>query len=273
MTPFGDNQDMRSQDDELLAGRGAPGDGPLVDLVSSLRTMAQAPAPAPNAALAALLADGLPAKVVAAPFLVVLGRAVRKRATSAGRWVGGLGLAGKIVLGAGVAMAGVTGAATIPAVPDVVQNPAHTVLTDVGMLFGGSHSPRVAPVPTSTTPSTGRRDDRATTSAVPDGATGTSATSGDQTSEDGARTGATTPNRPGGRPSDGTVHGSGAATTGPGTTSAPGQDPSSDPTSSSDQPNGSGSPTSKSDPSPTRSPQPSGSPRVDASSTTTSSDR
>ena len=274
MTTFDDNQDMGSQDDELLAGRGVPGDGPLVDLVSSLRTMAQAPAPAPSAALAALLADGLPKKVAAVPFPVVLGRAVRHRATSASRWVGGLGLAGKVVLGAGVAMAGVTGAATIPAVPDVVQNPAHTVLTDVGWLFGGSDAPGVAPVPTSTSPSTRRDADRATTSAVPDGGTGTTTRSGDQATEDGgARTGATTPNRTDGRPSDGATHESGTSKSGSGTSSAPGQDPSGDPTSAADQPDGSGSPTHKPDAAPTRLPEPSVSPRADASSTASSSDR
>ena len=274
MTTFDDNQDMRSQDDELLAGRGVPGDGPLVDLVSALRTMAQAPAPAPNAALAALLADGLPTKIAAVPFPVVLGRAVRKRATSAGRWVGGLGLAGKIVLGAGVAMAGVTGAATIPAVPDVVQNPAHAVLTDVGWVFGGPAAPHVAPVPTSTSPGAHRDDDRTTTPAVPDGGTGTSAKSGGQTTEDGgARTGATTPNHTDGRQADGTAHESGTSKGAPGTTSAPGQDPSSDPTSAADQPDGSGSPTHKPDAAPTRLPEPSVSPRADASSTASSSDR
>ena len=274
MTAFDDNQDMRSQDDELLAGRGVPGDGPLVDLVSALRTMAQAPAPAPNAALAALLADGLPTQVAAVPFPVVLGRAVRKRATSAGRWVGGLGLAGKIVLGAGVAMAGVTGAATIPAVPDVVQNPAHAVLTDVGWVFGGPAAPHVAPVPTSTSPGAHRDDDPATTSAVPAGGTGTSTGRGDQTTEDGGtRTGGTTANRTDGRPSDEATHDSGTSKHGSGTSSAPGQDPTSDPTSAADQPDGSGSPTHKPDSVPTRSPEPSVSPRADASSTTSSADR
>lgn len=160
MTGFDDDQGMRSQDDELLlTGHTVPGDGALVDLLDSLRAMAHEPAPAPTAELAALLEAGLPPRVAPVPFPVLVARAVRRRARAASRWVGGLGLAGKVVLGAGIAMAGVTGAATIPAVPDVVQQPAHTVLVDVGRVFGGVEP---APAPSSSTTAPHRDDTRRT---------------------------------------------------------------------------------------------------------------
>lgn len=173
MTGFDDYEGMRSQDDELLlTGRPVPGDGALVDLFDSLRAMAHEPAPAPTAELAALLEAGLPPRVAPVPFPVLVGRAVRRRASTAGRWVGGLGLAGKVVLGAGIAMAGVTGAATIPAVPDVVQQPAHTVLVDVGRVFGGG-GVEPAPAPSSSTAAPHSDDTRRT--GLPDDVAGETA--------------------------------------------------------------------------------------------------
>ena len=159
MTVFDDDQDMRAEDELLLTGRAVPGDRALVDLLDSLRTLADAPAPAPTAQLAALRDGGLRPQPAPLPVPVRRGRAVRGRAAAAGRWVAGLGLAGKVVLGAGIAMAGVTGAATIPAVPDVVQQPAHTILTDVGRAFGGAGGSVPAPSPSSSTTAPGRDDD------------------------------------------------------------------------------------------------------------------
>lgn len=187
MTVFDDDQDMRpqgSQDDELvLTGRAVPGDDALVDLLTSLRTMADVPAPAPTPALAALLRGGLPPRAVVVPLPVRIGRTVRRRAGAAGRWVAGLGLAGKVVLGAGVALAGVTGAATIPAVPDVVQRPAQTVLTDVGRVFGGGDA---APVPAPSTSTARPSDDGATKHSAGPG--GGASESGEQSGTDGRGT-------------------------------------------------------------------------------------
>ncbi|WP_263731493.1 hypothetical protein [Cellulomonas sp. SG140] len=185
---------MRSQDDELLlTGHAVPGDGALVDLLDSLRAMAHEPAPAPTAELAALLEAGLPPRVAPVPFAVLVGRAVRRRASTAGRWIGGLGLTGKVVLGAGVAMAAVTGAATIPAVPDVVQQPAHTVLVDVGRVFGGGVEPAPAPSSSAIAPHrdgthrTGLPDDVAgeTTGSVGDAGAEPATSAGSADAKDG----------------------------------------------------------------------------------------
>lgn len=282
MTGFDDDEGMRSQDDErLLTGHPVPGDGVLVDLFDSLRAMAHEPAPAPTAELAALLEAGLPPRVAPVPFPVLVGRAVRRRASAASRWVGGLGLAGKVVLGAGIAMAGVTGAATIPAVPDVVQQPAHTVLVDVGRVFGGGVEP--APAPSSSTTAPHRDDTRRT--GLPDDVAGETAGAVDDPRAEPA-TSAASPDakddRDGSRPEQGrspAVPGTGSpAVAGQGTSAergSSGDGTSSDQGSSGDRSSSDQTPatssnewmTRKQDAAPAPSPEPSSSPspRPDAS--------
>lgn len=232
MTGFDDDQGMRSQDDELLlTGHAVPGDGALVDLLDSLRAMAQEPAPAPTAELAALLEAGLPPRVVPVPFTVLVGRAVRRRASTASRWIGGLGLTGKVVLGAGIAMAGVTGAATIPAVPDVVQQPAHTVLVDVGRVFGGG-GVEPAPAPSSSTTAPHRDDTRRT--GLPDDVAGeTPGAVGDQGAEPATSAGSaeSADGRDGSRPASGRS----PAVAGTGSPAVAGQGTSTERTSSGDR--------------------------------------
>jgi len=141
---FGDDQDMRDiQDELLLAGRPVASEPELTAFVAALRVTAAEPAPGPNAALAAVLRNGLPPASAAPPVQVAVGRARNPL-----RWVAGLGLAAKILLGAGVAVASVTGAATIPAVPGALQRPALAVVHGVVGLFApDAVAPAHAPAP------------------------------------------------------------------------------------------------------------------------------
>ena len=151
MSTFDDNQDMRAQSDELLlTGHAVPDEPGLVDLVATLRRTADAPAPRPTPALAMLLRDGLAATATApVPVHAAATDGARRPLRRVWRYVAGLGLAGKIALGAGIAFAGVTGVATIGAVPDAIQAPARAVVHGVEHLFApGSHAP-VVPVPAS----------------------------------------------------------------------------------------------------------------------------
>ncbi|HUX71088.1 MAG TPA: hypothetical protein VMV41_11295 [Cellulomonadaceae bacterium] len=141
---------MRAQSDELLlTGHAVPDEPGLVDLVATLRRSVDAPAPRPTPALSMLLTDGLaapgPAPARASTRSAVSAPA-RGRLRLVWRYVAGLGLAGKIALGAGIAFAGVTGAATIGAVPDAIQVPARAVVHGVEHLFAPGSG---APVPTS----------------------------------------------------------------------------------------------------------------------------
>lgn len=134
MSPHDDDQDVqRFSDDRLLAGEPVSGEPELVAFVADLRAMARVPAPAPRADLAALLRDGLPRtqvqEAVAGQDAVVVPLAGRARRGL--RYAAGLGLAAKLTLGAGVAAASVTGAATIDAVPDVLQRPAGALVDGV----------------------------------------------------------------------------------------------------------------------------------------------
>ena len=172
MSTFDDNQDMRAQNDEpLLTGRAVPGEPELVDLVAALRRTADAPAPRPTPALSQLLREGLPTQAPASIGTRSAGTAstrARRRLRTLWRYVAGLGLAGKIALGAGVAFAGVTGAATIGAVPDVIQAPARAVVEGVAHLFEQGTNAPVAPVPTSsTTRTSGREAPRVTPGGAP----------------------------------------------------------------------------------------------------------
>ena len=173
MSPFDDDQDMRALDDSdelLLTGQDVPPAeaaalAGLAGFVAELRATALEPAPRPSAALGALLRDGLPPSAASARSAVPVRSAVGARSVRVPGWrhpwrtAAGLGLAAKFVLGAGVAVASVGGAATIDGVPDAVQRPARAVVSGVAGLFTGGPAVRdpgepgpVAPVgPTSPT--------------------------------------------------------------------------------------------------------------------------
>ncbi len=146
MNPFDDDESMKA--DEVIAGRAAPGDESLAAVLGRLRAMAEEPAPPPSPALAAVLRDGLPAVALDLPAVPV---GSPSRLLRGLRWAAGLGVAGKILLGAGVAVAAVAGTATLPVVPSAVQVPVRTVLTDLDHLIPGSAGGSV-PAPTVTTP-------------------------------------------------------------------------------------------------------------------------
>jgi hypothetical protein len=146
VTAFDDDEDVRF--DELLAGRPVPGGDSLAAFLGQLRALADELAPAPTPALVAVLRDGLPVVALDHPAPAAGARSPLLRGL---RWAAGLGVAGKILLGAGVAAAAVTGTATIPVVPDSVQAPVRAALTDLGHLIPGSAGGSV-PVPSATTP-------------------------------------------------------------------------------------------------------------------------
>jgi hypothetical protein len=146
MSRFDDDVDVEV--DELLAGRTVPGHEPLALVLGLVRAQADEPAPAPSPALASVLRDGLPAAALDSP---VHAAGARARVLRGMRWAAGLGVAGKILLGAGIAAAAVAGTATLPVVPDSVQTPVRAALTDLGHLIPGAAGGSV-PVPTTTTP-------------------------------------------------------------------------------------------------------------------------
>ncbi|MBC7551438.1 MAG: hypothetical protein H7269_11210, partial [Cellulomonas sp.] len=147
---------MRALDDTdelLLTGRAVPPtEAGLAGFVADLRATAAEPAPRPSAALSALLRDGLPPSPV--PVRSVTGaRPIRASAWShPWRTAAGLGLAGRIVLGAGGAVASVGGAAAIDGVPDVVQRPARAVVSGVAGLFTTDPAAREPDAPGSVAP-------------------------------------------------------------------------------------------------------------------------
>ncbi len=149
MSPVSDDDDVRA-DELLTAGRVAPGDEALAEVLATMRAMANGPEPRPNAALDTLLRDGIPAASTPVPAPVRTAVPVWRRAL---RWVTGLGVAGKVVLGAGVAVAGTTGVATIPAVPDAVQVPVHDALVNVGRFITGDRAPGGQDAPPGVAPS------------------------------------------------------------------------------------------------------------------------
>lgn len=215
MSLFDDDQDVRA-DEQLLAGLPVPGREALSSVLGRMRALADEPAPPPTPALAALLRDGLPAADDTARERPTM---TRTRALRAARWGAGLGLAGKILLGAGVAAAAVAGTATIPAVPDAVQVPVRTALTGLGHLLSGEAGG--SPVPATTTgthgaeghgtdrPSTGPAapgtgtDDRGASPVTPPGRARTGSPAVEPSTAPGrtAGTGAEQPDRPAGRPS------------------------------------------------------------------------
>ncbi|GAA3810351.1 hypothetical protein [Cellulomonas soli] len=154
MSHVDDDLDVQArQDERLLTGRSTDEDPALVDLVAALRASASpdaGPAPRPSQALQAVLRDGLPpvtplaAERASAPAARLL--AMRRRTV---RRLLGLGLAAKVLLGAGVAMAAVGGAATLDVVPDAVQRPASAVVSDVLDVLGVDEGGTDVPVPSS----------------------------------------------------------------------------------------------------------------------------
>lgn len=163
MSLFGDHQDMSpSRDERLLSGAPVDGEPEVAAFVAALRATSAEPAPAPTAALLAVLSHGLapdataPGRTAAASTTTSALLRRRPRASdprparapqdrrpvppadapaarraglvAVSRWVAGLGVAAKVLLGAGIAAASVGGAASIDAVPDAVQAPAREVV-------------------------------------------------------------------------------------------------------------------------------------------------
>jgi hypothetical protein len=118
--PFDDNAI-----DALLAGtaRGDAGEG-LASFIEELRS-AVGPVPTPSPVLAAAIAAG---GIAAFQPPVAKWRVLRTRIQG---FVGGLGVAGKVALGAGVAAAAITGAAAVGVLPGAVQ---HAVSKAVGVV-------------------------------------------------------------------------------------------------------------------------------------------
>ena len=157
MSPFDDDQDMRARDDDLLSGRLVASEPELVAFVAALRATADEPAGRTSLALAALLRDGLAPPAATGP-RARAPRPLRPALRNPLRTVAGLGLGAKILLGAGIAAAAVTGAATIDAVPDAVQVPAHAVVSGVVHLFAPGTARPTKPAPARTTPRTAGPD-------------------------------------------------------------------------------------------------------------------
>lgn len=132
-----DDDDDVTADQQLIAGRVAPGDEALAQLLAVMRAMADGPEPRPSAALEALMTPA--PRPAPQPARAPAGRVAWRRAL---RWAAGLGIAGKVALGAGVAVAATTGVATIPAVPDAVQRPVNHALVRVERFLVGE-SPEV----------------------------------------------------------------------------------------------------------------------------------
>lgn len=122
----------------ILAGRSVrdPALRPVAGLVAEMRSLAQEAAPAPSAQLAAILAGGpvaaaredSSAATAARPVSDVRGRRARlgrpgpSALSRLARNVAAAGLAARIALGAGVAAAGMTGAAAAGVLPGPVQD-------------------------------------------------------------------------------------------------------------------------------------------------------
>ena len=132
MSSFDDDTGVRDTDEELLRGTAVNADLALTALVAMLRESVEAPGPRPTDALATLLRTGrvppavrAPAPIpLAASTAVPLAARLRRLASRAA----GLGLAAKIALSAGVAVASVGTAAAIGGVPVAVQERATDTL-------------------------------------------------------------------------------------------------------------------------------------------------
>lgn len=145
MSAFGDDLDMgRSWDDRLLAGERVEGDVALVTLVAALRASRTQPAPAPNATLSHLLQHGsaLPAGSLA----VGVRAPARSRARAlAGRFAA-LGLAAKVAVGTGVALAAVGTTAVTNQLPGPAQQAVEGAASRIAdVLTGGQPVPPSQP--------------------------------------------------------------------------------------------------------------------------------
>ena len=171
MSAFDDDQDMTVHDDELLlTGQPVQSEPELAAFVAALRITAVEPAPHPSLALAALLRDGLPPQsATPGPARALAARHDRPVLRNPLRTVAGLGLAAKILLGAGIAAATVTGAATIDGVPGTIQRPASAIVVGVVDLFRSGAAAPVKHAPARHAPLPDGSDDHRTGT----GATGT----------------------------------------------------------------------------------------------------
>jgi molybdopterin molybdotransferase len=135
MSPFDDGLDMRrAADERLLTGLPVEGETDLELLVTTLRSMGSAPAPAPTAALRAILSDGLPGVRATDEYGTpemhpdgpdsIDDLAVRR----AGRGRQRLALGARVALGAAAAAAIATGAAALEPVPAAIREPARAVI-------------------------------------------------------------------------------------------------------------------------------------------------
>lgn len=158
MSPFDDGQDVwRIPDDRLIAGDDVPGEADLVAFVAAVRATADDPAPAPTAALAALLESGLPTasgQIGTSPRGGVPSLASRRRLRRVGA-AAGLVVAGKVALAGAAAAAGIVGVAHLDAAPAVVREPAQSVVHAVGRAWHDITGGAPAPVPASPTTSGG----------------------------------------------------------------------------------------------------------------------
>ena len=182
MSPFDDDTGMSAwSDEELLRGTAVNADPAMTALVAMLRESAEAPGPRPTDALATLLRTGraLGAVHAPAPIPVVASTAVplaarlRRLASRAAA----LGLAAKIALTAGVAVASVGTAAAIGGVPAAVQERATETLGHIVAVFApgsqrdsdnGPAGPTQSPSGASVVPAaSGSASDRPTQHASP----------------------------------------------------------------------------------------------------------
>lgn len=171
MSRFDDDQDVRHlHDDGLLAGRDVPGEPALSSFLAALRSTAHDEPPAPSAALAALLRDGLTpgtggavadgvqgadlagrggAEVVDLAERRRPGRRTARRAGAAAATA----LALKVGIGAAAAAAAVAGTAQLDGAPAVVREPARAVVGAVVDAWHGVTGVPASPAPVAPSPS------------------------------------------------------------------------------------------------------------------------
>ncbi|WP_126297665.1 hypothetical protein [Cellulomonas fimi] len=160
-------------DDDLLAGRDVPGEPALSSFLAALRSTAHDEPPAPSAALAALLRDGLTpgadgtvaggaeaAGLGADGGARVVDLAERSRARRPGRRTArraGAAAAAALVLkvgiGAAAAAAAVVGTAQLDGAPAVVREPARAVVGAVVDAWHGVTGVPASPAPVAPSPS------------------------------------------------------------------------------------------------------------------------
>jgi uncharacterized membrane protein YgcG len=175
VTGYGDHEDVPS------LRRDVPADDAVLSAAGTvLRALVQDAPPPPSAALARVIAAGLPSADGR-------GRVTAWAARTAGK-VAGLGAAAKLLLAAGVAVAGVGGATTAVELSHPAHSPSHPRIDT---------PPRARPQPTPTPAAPAARVPRPTTSAV----------TSRQRSEDGERHPSGRPGTDDGRQVDGGRHG------------------------------------------------------------------